>query len=451
MKKSSFAICIVGLLAFHCTTPKHSKTEQKESPECLSFAKPPLESGDSLSLPVASSGYCLPNAPIVAISLNHIWVDGKAIATITDGNVDITAKPDGPEGFLILPLLSVFTEKNTAQSSTKETDQHSGVHINIAADKNVSFRLLTEVFYTLGKAHFTNFQMLVRNPAGGQVGVLPVLLPQIGRTKAPPNHRSTPPLHLTLEVRNTGIIIAASGGVLTGPNPALPTVPLTEKGEYDWSALAEKLASIKQNFPNESSIILNLKSNVPVELLVKTMVAAQQTNDGKQLFPDQIVSAPIDVSNAATKRPKETKRHSDIQSCEDVVAEQNFLGLDFSTFGSAGDLAPPPAKSYHPVQGSLSKAEILPVIKENIDLVRKCYERELPTHPEMEGKVIVKFVVGETGSVDRAEISESSLDNPAVTKCIREIFCRSSFPAPRGGIVIISYPFVFRPQGDSHN
>jgi hypothetical protein len=58
----------------------------------------------------------------------------------------------------------------------------------------------------------------------------------------------------------------------------------------------------------------------------------------------------------------------------------------------------------------------------------------------------VKFVIGKTGSVSKASTKTSTLGSKAVEGCINSRFMRFKFPEPKGGgIVIVSYPFIFQP------
>lgn len=98
------------------------------------------------------------------------------------------------------------------------------------------------------------------------------------------------------------------------------------------------------------------------------------------------------------------------------------------------------------ILGALDKAQIDAVIQENMGKIRECYARALGDDPTLAGKLVVKFVVSKDGSVASASKKSSTLGNAAVETCINARFLRMQFPAPTGGgIVIVSYPFVFSP------
>lgn len=98
------------------------------------------------------------------------------------------------------------------------------------------------------------------------------------------------------------------------------------------------------------------------------------------------------------------------------------------------------------ILGALDKSLIDAVIKRNMAQIRYCYQRELTKNPSLGGKITVKFVIAKDGTVSSATTKASTMNNPAVESCINGRFMRFQFPEPKGGgIVIVSYPFIFAP------
>ncbi len=96
------------------------------------------------------------------------------------------------------------------------------------------------------------------------------------------------------------------------------------------------------------------------------------------------------------------------------------------------------------LMGALDKSQIDRVIKQHLSQIRYCYQKELNRAPELQGKVVVKFVIANDGTVSQANIQSTSLNNPVVESCLCARFMRFQFPRPTGGgIVIVTYPFVF--------
>src|SRR5262245_26651415 len=90
-----------------------------------------------------------------------------------------------------------------------------------------------------------------------------------------------PPLNLTVSVGGTGFTIAASGGVL-------PLIPKTPAGQYDYKQLTAKLLEIKSDPANtdETKVNFNADAHISYDVVVATLDAMRQDENGKVLFPD---------------------------------------------------------------------------------------------------------------------------------------------------------------------
>jgi len=98
------------------------------------------------------------------------------------------------------------------------------------------------------------------------------------------------------------------------------------------------------------------------------------------------------------------------------------------------------------ILGALDKSLVDAVVRRHLNQIRYCYQRELTKNPSLGGKVVVKFVIAKDGTVSSASTKSSTLANAAVEGCINGRFMRFQFPQPKGGgIVIVSYPFLFSP------
>jgi biopolymer transport protein TolR len=97
-----------------------------------------------------------------------------------------------------------------------------------------------------------------------------------------------PPLNLTITVGASGYVIAASGGVL-------PNIGKLPNGQYDYKTLTTKLKEIKSNPDNadETKATFNADANIPYDIVIATLDAMRQADDGKLLFPDVNFAAGI--------------------------------------------------------------------------------------------------------------------------------------------------------------
>jgi hypothetical protein len=107
--------------------------------------------------------------------------------------------------------------------------------------------------------------------------------------------------------------------------------------------------------------------------------------------------------------------------------------------GTTGPLvrAAPPT-----VTGLLSPEAIRRVVLRNLGQVAHCHEQGLAQNPNLEGRVVVRFIIGGNGAVMGSSVADSSVAVPSVATCIANAVRRWQFPSPEGGgIVTVNYPF----------
>ncbi len=103
--------------------------------------------------------------------------------------------------------------------------------------------------------------------------------------------------------------------------------------------------------------------------------------------------------------------------------------------------------------------KLLPVDEEGIDAavfprlrdIRDCYGAWLEVHPDLEGRIVVRFTVigrDDVGVVDRIAIVEgTSTGNTLFEGCVMNVMSDLRFEAPPGGSTVeVDYPFVFRSE-----
>jgi len=95
------------------------------------------------------------------------------------------------------------------------------------------------------------------------------------------------------------------------------------------------------------------------------------------------------------------------------------------------------------IDGAVDSASLMQVVRRNQAAVRRCYERELNANPNLRGKVSVTIIINEQGRIQMAEISEDTVGDAAVKKCILGVVNRWRFPKPEGGPASVTIPFVF--------
>ena len=90
----------------------------------------------------------------------------------------------------------------------------------------------------------------------------------------------------------------------------------------------------------------------------------------------------------------------------------------------------------------------------------QCHQSQLNRRRQINGRLVVRFVIDENGAVQGLEAKEDTLNNPRLTACVFEVIEGISFPAGLKSDVVrplepledrgeasgyeVVYPFVFR-------
>lgn len=93
--------------------------------------------------------------------------------------------------------------------------------------------------------------------------------------------------------------------------------------------------------------------------------------------------------------------------------------------------------------GTLPPEAIREVVGAHLREIRQCYENVLATNPGLAGSVEIRFMIGATGSVTHAGVSQAQALHDEVDSCIVGVFMQMQFPAPDGGPMFVTYPFTF--------
>lgn len=93
-------------------------------------------------------------------------------------------------------------------------------------------------------------------------------------------------------------------------------------------------------------------------------------------------------------------------------------------------------------EGTIDKEQVRKVVSAHAKEVRLCFEKELAANPKFHGKLVVSFVIGLKGEVQWPKVSSSDLPPSPLDDCVIKTVAKWTFPAPTGGTVAVSYPFI---------
>lgn len=116
-----------------------------------------------------------------------------------------------------------------------------------------------------------------------------------------------------------------------------------------------------------------------------------------------------------------------------------------STAASAG----PAPKGPHSHDPGRTPADIRAIVVAHRDDARACYDRALPSHPGIEGDLVIQWTIDPKGSVTQisSDTSRSQIAEPAVVACVADIIKKIQFASSPGGFETKAfYPFNFHPH-----
>jgi outer membrane biosynthesis protein TonB len=96
------------------------------------------------------------------------------------------------------------------------------------------------------------------------------------------------------------------------------------------------------------------------------------------------------------------------------------------------------------VDGDLDPNMVAKEVRTRLGAIKACYERALKRNPNLSGKVVIHWTITQAGTVSGVDVEQDTLGDAEVASCIKSLIARWRFPAPSGGSVDVSFPFVFQ-------
>lgn len=148
--------------------------------------------------------------------------------------------------------------------------------------------------------------------------------------------------------------------------------------------------------------------------------------------------------NEAMVFPNDFVRMDDVASTMKAA-----VSAGFPIIGVAAEDSPRRTRGIY-ARGILSKQAIRAVIGTGIGDVRACYlsyrDRMQRVGAVKEGRIIVEFVVDESGKVRTASLQSGTFQDAELEDCVLSVIRSLVFPAPPAGVVVVKYPFVLGTQ-----
>jgi hypothetical protein len=110
----------------------------------------------------------------------------------------------------------------------------------------------------------------------------------------------------------------------------------------------------------------------------------------------------------------------------------------------AGTISGSPILPEPIVLGGIETPAVRSVIEAAGPALQACYTAELAAHPDLAGKVLVRFTITHDGRVSRATTKSTSLRHAPTEECLNERIGGLQFPKlPDQGVALVTWPFIF--------
>lgn len=88
-------------------------------------------------------------------------------------------------------------------------------------------------------------------------------------------------------------------------------------------------------------------------------------------------------------------------------------------------------------------AQVAAEVQRRLGHLEQCYGRRLAVQPALAGTVVIHWTIADTGKVADTCITADTVGDAAVSACVNDLVAEGGFPAPQGGPLDVSFPFVF--------
>lgn len=211
---------------------------------------------------------------------------------------------------------------------------------------------------------------------------------------------------------------------------------LNSQDEFELGSLSAVQLQLWDKKDASSAIYMVAMSDATEHRKAGVKGKAYVVRDGRLYLPGQrpskkamaltvLRSAPLDLQIAAQSDSGTTEFAGDDSDASDAEA-QKVEGLAFGTDPE-----------------TLSNEYIDETIATRQSQFQKCWLPRLKDNPNLRGKVILQFEITRRGKVRDLRITDSSLNDETLQKCVMQVVERMTFRPFKGPEISLSYPLIF--------
>jgi hypothetical protein len=125
-----------------------------------------------------------------------------------------------------------------------------------------------------------------------------------------------------------------------------------------------------------------------------------------------------------------------------------------TTVASTASSAAPPGKGPHTHEIGRTPADLRAIMVAHRDEARACYDAAAPSHPGVQGDLVIQFTIDPKGTVTQIsqDTSRSQITEPSIVACVVGVIKKIQFAASPGGYETKAFfPFNFNPRSGRQN
>lgn len=93
--------------------------------------------------------------------------------------------------------------------------------------------------------------------------------------------------------------------------------------------------------------------------------------------------------------------------------------------------------------GEVAEIDIEKALEKSLARFQYCYEKVLLSDASLAGTILMEWTIDQSGKGSSVKVVRSQLNNNPLHNCLSSELSRVQFPSPKGGAVIVKYPFAF--------
>ena len=266
--------------------------------------------------------------------------------------------------------------------------------------------------------------------------IVPPVVPPI--VKAEPKPIPAPALPAPLQPHNED---ASPPRVASKPKPAKNTPPAPQERAVAVQQLAKSLTFLSPQAKRNAAKMPDFREN--------TFNSTQEVPTEKK--EDSSFLERVADSNESGEIHTQSARNIQIPQEGGSAGDNVRARVSVSSLygGKSGGTGEGPGSSLEgrglslSGEGTLSQQLVEKTLEKSLNKFQYCYEKALLSDGALAGTVLMQWMIRVDGEVSDVKVVRSELNQSELHACLTRELMKIHFPTPKGGTVIIKYPFSF--------